>query len=271
MNQSIAMKTIRDAAVMLYFIVPGIVLFEWLCITAMGSYFEESVSLLLKTPVINGMVSMLLGGELTGEATASAVMSMGFAHPLIWTLTWMFLLATITKTVGGEMECGTADLLLTLPVSRTRIYTSVSVVWVLAGWILMASIMVGVWTGEMLSPLWEPLDFGRFAVLLINLYCVYFAVGCGTMMVSSFIPRRGPAIGLVLAVLLFSFLLNFLGQFWEPATTFGFVGVLYYYQPLPVICGDGWPVLDMMVLMFAGVILWAIGLWQYVQRDVPAA
>jgi hypothetical protein len=52
--------------------------------------------------------------------------------------------------------------------------------------------------------------------VMTNLMAVYFAVGAFSFLVSALSDRRNRAIGVIFAVLLFSFLINFVAQFWDP-------------------------------------------------------
>ncbi len=119
-------------------------------------------------------------------------------------------------------------------------------------------------------------DRPAFMVLFrvaVNFYCLYLAVGGIAFLVSSLSDRRGRAMGVVFGVLLASFLLNFIAQFWEPARYVSFLSLLNYYQPLALLQSPdtgwaAWPVTDMAVLTGIGVALWAVGGTCFARRDI---
>jgi hypothetical protein len=102
-----------------------------------------------------------------------------------------------------------------------------------------------------------------------NFYCLYLAVGGLACLVSAVSDRRGRAIAVVFAILLASFLLNFLAQFWRPAEIISFLSLMSYHKPLVVMrSGGGWPFGDMAVLLgFAAATWLAGGIW-FARRDI---
>ena len=65
-----------------------------------------------------------------------------------------------------------------------------------------------------------------------------------------------------------SFLLNYLSQFWQPAQDIAFLGMLRYYRPLFILRDGTWPLRDMMVLLGAGAVLWIAGGVIFSRRDL---
>lgn len=263
-------KTARDTAALLVIVVLGILLFECLIVRALGEFAEEITEIWFSHPFLTNLVKALVGADLAENITATSLMTIGFAHPLLYALVWGFVLATCTRVIGGEIDRGTADLLLSLPISRARVYASVSAVWMLAGVPACLAPLVGIWLGEWAFPLSEPLELSRLRIVPLNLFALYLAVGCGTMLVSSLVARRGLAIAIVLAVLLGAFLLSFLAQFWSLAERLSFLGILHYYRPLECVRTSNWPLKDTGVLCGAALVFWLTGLWWFSRRDIPA-
>jgi ABC-2 type transport system permease protein len=249
----------------------GIMLLEALILGLAREFSGEIEYFWLQRPFMRRLIGMLVGAEISGDVMMSAAfVAVGFIHPVMLALSWGFLLATCSRVIVGEIERGTADLLLTLPVSRAAVYTSVSAVWMLTGLPICFSALLGSWIGKTLFPLEDPVNYGRLAIVTVNLYAMYLAVGSATLFASSVASRRGPAISCVLAVLLASFLLNFLAQFWSAAQPCRFFGILEYYRPLEIVLSGDWPVRNLGVLLALGLVLWLAGLWRFARRDIPA-
>ncbi len=270
MNRGIFRKTARDTLPLLLIITIAIVTLESLVVGVLSEFTEEINYIWLQRPLFQRFAKMLVGADLGPEASATTFMTIGFTHPLMFTLTWLFLLVTCTRVIAGEIDRGTADLLLTLPVSRGSVYVSVSAVWVLSGIPISLAPLSGAWIGEHVFSLWEPLVLSRLAILIVNLLALYLAIGGAVMLASSVVSRRGPAVAVVLAGLLASFLLNFLAQLWSPAEHVAFLSILHYYKPLPVVRTGDWPLLNITVLLGLGAVFWSVGLWRFTRRDIPA-
>ncbi len=269
MNRAIVIKTTRDTLPLLGAVTAGLILLEMAFVGVFGEFVKE-MEFIWTHPLFQRFARMLVGADLGEEATVTALLAFGFAHPLLFAMTWTFILAYGTRVIAGEIERGTADLLLALPVTRGSVYASVSVVWVASGVPLSLAPLAGAWIGESLSPLWQPLDFSRLFILTGNLYALYLCAGAATLFITSLVSRRGPAIAVMLAWLLASFLLNFLSQFWTAAERISVLSIVHYYRSLPVARSGEWPIGDMAILVGVGAALWTAGLWCFSRRDIPA-
>jgi ABC-2 type transport system permease protein len=271
MSVAVMRKTARDALLLLVIAVLAILIFECLLVRALGEFADEITEVWFRLAFLKNLVNALVGADLAENVTATSLVTIGFSHPLLYAFVWGFLLTTCTRIIAGEIDRGTADLLLSLPLSRARVYASISVAWMLGGMLICAAPLVGIWLGELASPMSEPLKLSRLRTAPVNLFALYLAIGCGTMLVSSLVARRGTAIAVVLATLLASFLLSFLAQFWPIARHISFLGVLDYYRPLETVRTGKWPITEITVLCTSAIVLWLGGLWHFSRRDIPAA
>ena len=111
-------------------------------------------------------------------------------------------------------------------------------------------------------------DPGRIVIVAANFYCLYLAVGGLSFLISSLSDRRGRAVAAAFGIVLASFLLNFLAQFWTPAGKVGFLSILSYYKPVVVLRDASWPIADMFVLTLLGGVLWLAGGLLFTRRDI---
>lgn len=271
MNLALIRKTALDTLAVFVLVVAGLVAFEFLFVRAMSEFAEELLQFWARRPAIKGFIQVLVGSQFNLDISATGLMTIGLAHPLLFALTWTFILANGSRVIAGEIDRGTADLLLALPVSRVGVYFSVSLVWIVAGAAISFAPLAGVWLGELWHPLQEPLDLARLVIPAVNLFGLFLAVMAATMLVSALASRRGPVIGVLLALLLSSFLINFLSQLWPAARHLNFLSVLEYYRPLASVRDGAWPVRDLIVLLTTAVVCWSAGLWCFSRRDIPAA
>lgn len=268
MSMALLRKTWRDTWFVLLLATLSVGVFEVIFILAVSANLANMKQYIRTIPpFVQDLLKMLAGADILDHLTPSGLMSVGFAHPFVQLVIWSFTLAYCTRVIVGEIEAGTADLLMTLPVSRTRIYVTVSAVWFAAGAALAAMPWLGTCAGQYLCHK-GPFDLGRLAMVSANLFCLYLAVGAGALWLSAISARRGRAIGILTGLLLGSFLLNFFAVIWKPAEKIAFLGVLNYYQPLPTIAGGEWPLRNMTVLLVATAICWTGGLMQFRRRDI---
>jgi len=214
---------------------------------------------------------MMLGADLGSEITPTALVTIGFAHPVLFACNWVFLLSITTKSIAGEIDAGTIDLVATLPISRLRLFASLSVVWVLAGIPISLAPVFGAWIGTHVFSTPAPLHLGNFLLLSVHLYAVYLCVGAVGMFASAIVSRRGPAIGVLLGWLLASFLLSFLAQMWSAVEPIDFLFLLHYYRPLPVVRTGALIPGDLAVLLVVAAVFWTAGAIRFQRRDIPAA
>ena len=102
-------------------------------------------------------------------------------------------------------------------------------------------------------------------LVALNLLCVYVAVGGFAFLVSSLSERRGRAVVTIFGFVLASFLLNFLAQFWWPASKLAFLGVLKYYQPARILGSGTLPLEHVAILLVFGLVTWTVG-WEVMAR-----
>lgn len=273
MSRAVTLKTARDALLLWLIVTAAIIVFEMLLVRAMRDFASDILELWEKRPVIKNLVQMLLGARFSLDISTTGLVTIGLVHPLLLALTWTFILTVGTRVLAGEVDRGTADLLLTLPVSRAAVYVSGSLVLAAALVVLSAAPLLGLALGERVFGLREPLALGRLVIPAANLLAMSLSAAGATLMVSAAASRRGPAVAVVLAALLASFLLNFLAQIWPAAERAGvdMLSLLHYYRPLASVQSGEWPVGDMAVLLGAGALFWVVGLVKWVRRDVPAA
>lgn len=272
MSWAIFQKTLRDRLLLTTLMTLAIVALEAEIVRVIVELCKdlELVRMWLSRPFMQNLIRIALGADLSGDLTPTTMSTFGLGHPLLYALAWTLMLTIGTGVIAGEIDRGTADLLLTLPVARRTVYISTSLVWVLGAVLVSAAPLPGLWLGQRLCPLPEPLEFQRLWPVSVNFLALNLAVAGVTMLVSSFLSRRGPAVGIVLACLLASDLVNLLSQFWEAIKPISFLGFLHYYRLLPVVRSGQLPYGDIATLLALALGAWLVGLWHFSRRDVRA-
>ena len=148
MTLAIIRKTARDSSAVFALVCCGIVAFVVLFVWAMQNMGRELMDFLSRFPFLQQIFEMGFGIDISGEVSLDIMYAVSFTHLVVLILSWAFLLATITRVTVGEFERGTADLLLTLPVTRIGVYFSTSLVWIAGAGLVSACPLFGIWLGD---------------------------------------------------------------------------------------------------------------------------
>ncbi len=215
--------------------------------------------LLDQIPLARTMLSALLGTELGDEITARSMQAFLWVHPVVLALIWAHEISFCTRMPAGEIDRGTIDILLGWPVSRRTVYWCETLVWLVSGLLIICLGLVGHRLAAPAMPADMRPDLAGTVLVTLNLYGVYVAVGGIAFLVSALSDRRGRAMTVVFALVLASFLLNFVSQFWEPAQRIAFMSILEYYQPAQILQSGIFPAYDIAVLLGVGLTTWLLG------------
>ena len=169
---------------------------------------------------------------------------------------------------AGEIDRGTIDVLLSWPASRRRIFLCEAIVWLASGLWLLACGCLGNRLAAMFAPTEALVPITRVFIVLINLYCMYVAVGGVAFFASAMSDHRGRAIAVVFALVVVSFFLNFLAPFSPPAARLAPLGILSYYQPARILASGHWPLGSMACLLFVGATSWLAASETFARRNI---
>ncbi len=222
----------------------------------------------LKLEWVRRLINAMIGGDVADALTPTGVSSFVFTHPFTWVLIVSYLLTTSTGVLSAEMDRGTMDLLATLPISRKRLYVSVSAVVLVMGLPIVWSAWLGVFVGARLVGVAEHANMSRLAMVVVNLYAAYVCMAGFALAVSGSSERRGVALVWCFLIFFYSFILNLLAAFWPAAQEISFTGFLYYYAPLPMVLNGEWPTKNLLVLVGVGMLTWGVGALRFCRRDI---
>lgn len=242
--------------------------FEAILAYALPSYFEQISESLMRIPFVRMFLQVMLGSDVAGELGPEAILAFPLVHPVVLALIWAHAVITCTRSPAGEIEQGTIDILLGWPVGRWEILCSETIVTLASGVVLTLLLVGGNIAGGLAVTSSMRPDVPRLMIAVVNLYALYLAV-CGlSWLLSSLSDRRGKAMTSVFLILLGSFLLNFLAQFWNPAKKLAFLGPLSYYRPLAILRDGVIPTYDIAVLLACGAVFWFGAGIAFARRDV---
>jgi hypothetical protein len=222
----------------------------------------------LQLDFARGIVQAMLGTEVGDTIGAQMFQSIAWVHPVPLALVWAHAIMSCTRVPAGEVDRGTIDVLLGLPVSRWEVFLSETIVWLAFGTLILIAALAGNLVGGLaLSPQQRP-ELAPGLIVLANLFCLYASVGGLSWLISSASDRRGRAMTIVFLLLLSLFLLNYLAQFWQPLEKIVFLSPLHYHRPVRVLGSGVWPWHDMAILLTMGGAMWLAGGIVFARRDL---
>ena len=270
MNRALGLRIFRDSIGALGLVFAAVIAFEMLYVVAVNHVAEDFVQIWRRIPMLQEILEMLAGVNLEEDVSTTSLMTLGMVHPFLFAVCWAVLIAICTRNTVGELDTGTADLLLTLPISRASVFVSVSVIGLAGCFLLSLAAWIGLALGGRLFSPAAPPDLWRVFIASVNFWALLLAVSGGTMCVAAFGSRRGMAVAITLSGLLVSFLINFLAVFVPLIGHFSFLGFLHYYRPVDCVRSGAWPTGDIFVLLVGAIAFWLVGMWRFTRRDIPA-
>ncbi len=221
-----------------------------------------------KMPLVKPLIAALLGVDPGNQISSQLSQAFLWVHPTVLTLIWAHEVMYCSRMPAGEIDRGTADFFLCLPVTRKAIFLSETIGWVVSGGVMLTAGLLGHLIASAIVHAEMRLSLVSAVLVISNLAAVYLAIGSFVFLVSALSDRRGRAIGIVFSVLLVSFLLNFLAQFQDWAKAISWLSVMEYYRPAIVIQEGRFPVRDVVTLLTLSACFWTAALVVFQRRSI---
>jgi ABC-2 type transport system permease protein len=178
---------------------------------------------------------------------------------LIWPLVVIAFAAGSAGAVGGMIERGTIHFELSLPVSRTRWFSSR-----IAAGLLVLVLIVLVTLGTLY--LFASAPWWRFAVLGLAFGWLWLGVAYA---VAAFARDRGLVTGVVFGLFGVQYMISIIADVVQGAGWLSNLSIWGSYQPEQTVnAGVPWGTVSLWVVL--GAIGFALALWRWRSRDIPA-
>ena len=230
---------------------------------------EESQSYQIISSLAPRFIQQQFGDALPAFLSFAGMATFAYFDPVI--LLMLAILAVfVACELSGDVEAGHVDLLLARAVPRHAIVTRSLVAMMLApAAVALVMVVSGTVSMQVFAPTTAQWPSARtVADLAGHLVALAWCFGGAGLAVAAFSRRRLTATGIVAVTAVFLYLLEFLGNAWEPARRAALISPFHYTRGAAVFAGQGNSALDFAVLgsvMLAGT---AIAYWRYNARDV---
>jgi beta-exotoxin I transport system permease protein len=227
------------------------------------------------------IIQSLLGGADIRLDHTQDMLSMAYVHPLTQIILCVWAIGRASGSIAGELDRGTMELLLAQPIRRGQIILAHFLIDIITIPVVCLSMWAGTFVGAHLVGLTGATDpklqvhLAKFGPALFNVGLLVFAVSGITMAISAAGRYRGRVLGGAVLLALLQFLVNVIGQLWSPMEPLRPYTVFYWYQPQPIILEVDWTVHreiweGFAVLAAVGTAGYALALWRFTRRDLPA-
>lgn len=217
---------------------------------------------------LNNIRNAMLGADVSNAGGREIAAGVAWSHPFFLALIFAQVITVCTRVPAAELDRGTMDVLLGLPVSRSQLYFSETAVCLATSAVVVGLAVAGSRIGNAMAPAGMAPDLPPVLIIAVNLLLLNAAVGAFAMGCSAVLGRRMHAVAAVLIVVVGSLLINYLRLLWEPARHIAFLSILDYYRPIIPLRDGHWPWKDMAVLGGTSLALWAAaGAW-FFRRDL---
>lgn len=199
----------------------------------------------------------------------SGYLSLGFTHPIYLILISTTVIWFASRALAGEMERGTIQFELSRPVSRVAVYGArlLSVLIVVVA--VSAAGPLGMLAGLEIARPEGVFDRTHLIETGVAAMMLVWAVAGITLLWSSLANTMGRSIGLAIAVLVVSYVIDYFAALWSALKPLEPFSIFDYYNPSNALASGRISWEDAAVLALVGVAGAVAGLVAFVRRDLP--
>lgn len=231
--------------------------------TTFGQLSMEAISR-FSPELLQGMFGGLLGGIDPLETWLVTL----FVHPLVLTLYSVVAVAVTSRSLAGEIDGGTIDILLSCPIPRWKLVAATTIVTMGAHVAMTLVVWLSLRLGMMIGDIEPPESLSELRWVAVNLFALFTAVGGVSLLVSATSSERGRAVGRALAFIVLSYFVNIIASLWDEVARLEVVSVFHYHQPQPVVAAEGVLFGHLAVLYALFAVCFAVALLAFQRRDI---
>ncbi len=272
-NPALWKKAVRDAWLQLAVSSTILLLFSWLFVWLMSLLKIGAWSSLLN--LVPKVFQPLIDVPLADLATPTGQLSVLYVHLVTMLVCIGWAVGRGSDSISGEINRGTMDLILSLPVRRASVMAVPAVVAAAGAVVLAASVWLGTWVGVMTIELQGDVSLKQLSAGAINLCCLTFCLTGITTLVSSWSRDRWRTIWMTGGFYVVSLVVKLVARLWKEGEWLKYLSFLTPFQPQQLILMNSSTLA--VALKYNGTLI-GLGLLCYLaaavilsRRDIPAA
>jgi ABC-type transport system involved in multi-copper enzyme maturation permease subunit len=261
---------LRRSRIGLAVLMLGIVAFEMIQPVAIKSFGDlDRLQPLLQYLPNSFWAMMNVTPDFLGSFGLAGYLSLGYTHPVYLILTSTTVVWFASRVLAGEMERGSIQFALSRPVSRVALYgSSVAAVLVVISAVSVVG-PIGMLAGIELARPMGIFHRENLVVAGAATWLLIWAVAGITLFWSSLSSTMSRSIGLAIAVLVISYVIDYFAALWDALKPLQPFSIFAYYKPSSALASGEISLQNIVVLGLVGAIGAAAGLVIFVRRDLP--
>ena len=137
MNRGLLLKALRESWLTTLSFGIGLALAEAGLSYAYLKFQDEISEVIAQVYFVQQFVNALLDSDRVGPISPEMLSALAWVHPVMLALVWAHAILCCTRVPAGEVDRGTLDVLLGLPVSRWQLYCAETAVWLASGMVVL--------------------------------------------------------------------------------------------------------------------------------------
>jgi ABC-2 type transport system permease protein len=215
------------------------------------------------------MMKAFLQDSFFNMLTLDGAAAFGFNHPLVLALLVITAINIPVHHISRELDSGTLELLLSYPLRRRTLLTSLFLAGSLILLIIIAAALIGSLSSILIfHTLTRSIVIGLLQIGF-NLWLLTLLIFSYSILIAVFGKMGGKAGNVSAIITLIFYLVFFLSQLWNDLHFIRPFNIFYYYEPQKLMMGRGSFALDIIVLSALVLICSFISLRQFGRRDIP--
>ena len=207
--------------------------------------------------------------SLTDFSTLGGAISIGFIHPISIALFGMLSAGLTVGAISGERQRGTLELLLSRPLSRSKILATM----LLEGWLGAALVavayVIGTILGSLIAGVSDQLAFEQLPTLWAFATIFWGAFATIGIAASASFDTTAPSMAITVAFIMANYILEVIGQFWDVVEPYRYLSLFNHFVPSDLLNNS----VDASAALIFCVIALIAGAWAFYifpRRDLAA-
>ncbi|OGV74383.1 MAG: hypothetical protein A3K19_27210 [Lentisphaerae bacterium RIFOXYB12_FULL_65_16] len=230
---------------------------------------ERVRALLSLLEMLPSFIKGMFGGDILQPGNTSALIAIGYQHPLVLVLFMVYAVGVPTGLLTGEVQRGTMELLLSRPATKTQVYVCAALPTVVGMFALTLVMFAGTVAGTRLFDFGMPIPLMSFFRTAATGGLMASAVGGVALLAAASFRRRSTAVGLTVAFLVLNHFVFVFAGWWPLLDSLRNVSLFAFVDGVRIFREHAWPLDDMGVLLALLLVAGVAGgiIWQ--KRDLP--